>query len=140
MRSESWLRLMSGLVLVGVFAAGTLFGAGLMKWTAPPGQRLPAPPHGGPIMAMQRELALTEAQMIALRAIAAAHQQALDAIARATQEDVRKVLFAIEDELAKVLTVEQQSRLADWRKHRRPPPPPPGMGPPPGGPPPGGPP
>ena len=52
MRSESWLRLMSGLVLVGIFAAGALFGAGLMKWTAPAPQQLPAsPPHGGPVMA-----------------------------------------------------------------------------------------
>ena len=49
MRSESWLRLMSGLVLVGIFAAGTLFGAGLMKWTAPAPQQLPAPPPPGPI-------------------------------------------------------------------------------------------
>ena len=32
MRNESWLRLMSSLVLVGVFAAGALFGAGLMRW------------------------------------------------------------------------------------------------------------
>src|SRR5215217_2839589 len=82
MRSESWLRLMSGLVLVGVFAAGTLFGAGLMKWTAPAEQRLPAPPpHGGPIMAMRERLALTEAQLATLRQIMAAHQHELDAIA-----------------------------------------------------------
>jgi hypothetical protein len=147
MRSESWLRLMSGLVLVGVFAAGALFGAGLMKWTAPAPQRLPAhPPHGGPIMAMKERLELTDAQLATLRQIADAHQHELDTIARSTQEDVRKVLFQIEDELAGVLTEVQKLKLEDWRKHRGPPPGmghgPPGMGhgPPPGGPPPGGPP
>jgi Spy/CpxP family protein refolding chaperone len=138
MRSESWLRLMSALVLVGVFAAGTLFGAGLMKWTAPPSPPLPAPPHGGPILAMQRELALDDAQLTQLREIAGAHQHELDGIARSTQQQVRTVLFAIEDELAKHLTPEQQKRLVDWRA-RRGPPPGPGMGPPGMGPPPGGP-
>lgn len=139
MRNESWLRLMSGLVLVGIFAAGTLFGAGLMKWTAQPNDRLPRPPHGGPIEAMKRELALTDAQVTKLTAITDAHRGALDAIARSTQKQVRDVLFQIEDELVPDLTPEQVKALEAWRAHR-PPPPPPGMGPPgmgPPGPPPG---
>jgi hypothetical protein len=150
MRNESWLRLMSGLVLVGVFAAGTLFGAGLMKWTAPPPARLPPPhgmPHGGPIEAMTRELALTDAQVKRTIDIIASHHKDLEAIAHRTQGEVRDVMFAIENDLLPELSVEQQKRLEEWRK-RRPPipmgppgmgppgmgPPPPGMGPPPGGP------
>ena len=131
MRSESWLRMMSSLVLVGVFAAGTLFGAGLMKWTAPGRDRLPPPPpHGGPIEAMTRELALDGEQVARLHAIADAHRGELEAIARTTQGKVRDVLFSIEDELRPQLRAEQIERLEQWRKHRPPAPPPPGMGPP----------
>ena len=148
MRNESWLRLMSGLVLVGVFAAGTLFGAGLMRWTAPHGERLPppsmppGPPAGGPIEAMTRELQLDAAQRDKLHAIADAHRAELEQIARSTQARVRDVLLAMEDELKPALRPEQIEALEQWRKHRPPPPPGPGMPPPPpgGGPPPGGPP
>src|SRR5262245_37820435 len=135
MRSESWLRLMSGLVLVGVFAAGALFGAGLMRWTREPQRALP-PPHGGPSVAMTRELALDREQVEKLQTIADAHRGELETIARATQGKVRDVLFAIEDELRPHLRTDQVKRLEQWRA-RRPPPPmgPPGMGPP-GGPPP----
>ena len=143
MRNESWLRLMSGLVLVGVFAAGALFGAGLMRWTAPHGDRLPPPPGmppgpgGGPIEAMTRELNLDATQRDKLHAIADAHRGELEAIARSTQAKVRDVLFAMEDELKPSLRPEQIEALEQWRKHRPPPPPGPGMPPPP---PPGGPP
>ena len=140
MRNESWLRLMSGLVLVGVFAAGALFGAGIMRWAGPPARPPWPPPHAGPIEAMTRELALDADQQTKLRTIADAHRDELDAIGRTAQGKVRDVLFAIEDELRPSLRPEQVKRLEDWRAHRRPPPPPPGMGPPPGGPPPGAPP
>jgi hypothetical protein len=137
MRNESWLRLMSGLVLVGVFAAGALFGAGLMRWTAPHGDRLPPPPGmppgGGPIEAMTRELKLDATQRDKLHEIADAHRGDLEQIARSTQARVRDVLFAMEDELKPSLRPEQIEALEQWRKHR-PPPPGPGMGPPPPGP------
>lgn len=132
MRSEAWLRLMSGLVLIGVFAAGALFGAGLMRWNAPSRPPLPPPPSG-PIHAIEVELALDADQRAALEAIANAHRAELDGIGRETQHRVRRVLFAIEDELVPKLRADQVDKLAAWRRTRRPPPPPPGMGPP-GGP------
>ena len=130
MRNESWLRLMSGLVLVGVFAAGALFGAGLMHWRGPVDrpERI-GPPRGGPIDAMIHELALDTTQTDALRAIETKHRGELDAIVRATQPKVRDVLFAIEDELRPQLRADQIQKLEAWRA-RRPPLPPPGMGPP----------
>ncbi|HEY5946345.1 MAG TPA: hypothetical protein VIV40_12670 [Kofleriaceae bacterium] len=144
MRNETWLRMMSGFVLVGIFAAGTLFGAGLMKWTAPTENRLPPPPamHGGPVEAMKHELALDDAQVAKMMQSIEAHQGALEAIRRDTQDRVREQLMDIENDLIPMLTPEQQKRLEQWRA-RRPPAalPPPGMGrpegPPPGGPPPG---
>jgi Spy/CpxP family protein refolding chaperone len=116
---DNWLRLLSGLVLVGVFAAGALFGAGLMRWRAPG----PPPPHGGPIEAMIHELSLDDAQIAALHAIERAHRGELDQIARDTQPRVRAVLFAIEDELRPRLREAQIQALERWRLHRPPAPP-----------------
>lgn len=130
MRSEAWLRLMSSLVLVGIFAAGALFGAGLMRFSRPDVPR--PPPHGGPIQAIEHELALDAAQQSALRAIADAHRGELDAIGREAQGRVRRVLLAIEDELRPKLRPDQIEKLARWRQTRRPPPG--ALGPPPGGP------
>jgi hypothetical protein len=137
MRNETWLRMLSGFVLVGVFAAGALFGAGLIRWTQNPPERLPPPPPhagpGGPIEKMRQELALDENQMRALQDIMQKHRPELDTIMRGTQSKVRDVLFAIEDELRPQLRPDQVKRLEDWRATR---PPPPMHGfPPPGGPP-----
>jgi len=131
MRNESWLRLMSGLVLVGVFAAGTLFGAGLMKWTAPPPDRLPPPPRppSALIEVMKQKLALTEAQVREMQAIIQAHRPELEAIAHKTQDEVRDLMFEMENELVPKLEPDQKQRLEEWRKIR-PPMGPPGMGPP----------
>ena len=120
----TWLKLMSGLVLVGVFAAGALFGAGLVHWREPsPPPGLHRPP-GGPIDAMIHELALDADQIAALQAIERAHRGELEAIVRATQPKVRDVLFAIEDELRPKLRPEQIKELEAWRARRRPLPPP----------------
>jgi hypothetical protein len=128
MRSESILRLMSVFVLIGVFAAGTLFGAGLMRWNAPPH---PPPHFGGPIEAIKHELDLDAAQIAALDMIAASHRPALDAIGRETQGKVRRTLLAIEDELVPRLRPDQVEKLAHWRKMRPSLPPPMGPHPPP---------
>ena len=138
MRSESWLRLMSGFVLVGVFAAGAVFGAALLRFVGPhapthegrpPG--FPPGPPPGPIEAMTHELDLDATQRDQLRAIADAHRGELDAIMRDTQPKLHAVLDAIENDMKPHLRPDQAEKLEAWRK-RRPPPPVPGMGPPPG--------
>ncbi|MBV8757473.1 MAG: periplasmic heavy metal sensor [Deltaproteobacteria bacterium] len=140
MRNESWLRLMSSLVLVGVFAAGALFGAGLTRWMAPHEQHdRPPPPPGGPIEAMTHELDLDAQQRDQLHAIAQAHEADLAAIMHETQPRIRGVLDAIETEMTPHLRPDQLKKLDAWRA-RRPPPPMPGLGPPPPGAPPPGPP
>lgn len=125
MRGDLTLKLMSGLVLVAVFAAGALFGAGLMRWNRPDHPPGPPPP-GGPIEVMTHELELDHDQIDALRAIEAKHRPELDAIARSTQPRVREVLFAIEDELKAKLRPDQIQKLEAWRARRGPPPPPAG--------------
>jgi hypothetical protein len=132
------------LVLVGVFAAGALFGAGLLRWTEREPERLPPPfaRFGGPIEKMREELALDANQTQALQTIMDNHRLELAAIMRGTQKQVRDVLFAIEDDLRPKLREDQVKRLEEWRA-TRPPLPMPGLDGPPGGPPfgrPGGPP
>ena len=138
--SQARARLLGALVLVGVFAAGAVFGAGLTRWTDrgdSPGPPPPwRPPPGGPIQAMIHELRLDPGQVAALEQLHLAHRPELDAIARETMPRVRAVLDAIERELSPRLRPDQIERLEAWRK-RRPPPRVPGMGPGgPGGPPP----
>ena len=113
MRNESWLRLLSSLVLVGVFAAGALVGAGVMRFTAKP-----PPPPPGPIEAMHHELELDRDQAQALREIVERHHGELDAIVRDAQPKVRTILYAIEDELRPRLRPEQVQMLESWRKRR----------------------
>ena len=123
MRSDRGLQLMSGLVLVTVFIAGTLFGAGVVKRMGSEPAMLP-PPHGSPIDAMTHELALDGPQIEALHAIEAAHRPQLEAIRRSAQPRVREVLFAIEDELRPKLRPDQIEKLEAWRAHRSSLPPP----------------
>jgi hypothetical protein len=137
------IRLLGALVLVGVFAAGAVFGVGLTHWSqpgAPAGHPPRRPPPGGPTEAMIHELQLDPAQIDALRQIDRVHRPELDAIARETMPRVRDVLDAMERELLPRLRPAQVELLEAWRK-RRPPPGMPGPGGPRGfgGPPPGGP-
>src|SRR5690349_13901334 len=124
MRTEISLRMLSGFVLVGVFAAGALFGAGLIRWTQPTPERLPeingAP--RGPLAAMKRELSLDAEQMQKLDAIMTAHRGQLEVIMRDAQGRTRDVLMAIEAELIPSLRPEQVKALEEWRAHRPPPP------------------
>ena len=152
------VRLLGALVLVGVFAAGAVFGVGLTRWSHtgyPDGHPPRRPPPGGPIEAMIHELQLDPAQIEALGQIERARRPELDAIARETMPRVRAVLDAMERELLPRLRPEQVELLEAWRKRRPPPrmpgpggfggppaggfggPPPGGVGPPPGGPGPG---
>jgi hypothetical protein len=133
MRSETWLRSMSAFVLVGMFAAGAVFGAALLRFVGPHAVTAPRPPVGpppGPIEAMTHELDLDAAQRDQLRSIADSHRAELEAIMRETQPRLHAVLEAIENEMTPHLRPDQVQELEAWRK-RRPPPPMPGMGGPP---------
>ncbi|MCA9596003.1 MAG: periplasmic heavy metal sensor [Myxococcales bacterium] len=134
------IRLMSALLLVGTFAAGTVTGAGIQRYFGRP----PPPPHhprGGPPMfgpLPLEQLDLSSEQQTKIRAIVEKHRPELEKILKESFPKVRAVNDEVEKELRTVLTAEQQKKLDELKRHR--PPPPPG-GPPPGGfGPPGGPP
>jgi len=124
LESQARVRLVGALVLVGVFAAGSVFGVGIARWSQPaqphdlPPRR---PPPGGPVQAMIHELRLDRAQIEALEQIDRAHRGELDAIAKETMPRVRAVLEAMERDLAPRLRPDQLELLEAWRKRRPPP-------------------
>src|SRR5690242_18894078 len=132
MRSESWLRLMSGFVLVGVLDAGARDGDALIRFMGPhpaaQDRRPPGPPSippgppggppGGPIEAMTHELDLDAHQVDQLRAPAESHRAELETITRDAQPRLRAVLDSIENEMTPHLRPDQVEKLQQWRKRR----------------------
>ncbi len=126
-------RILSIVILLGVFAAGAVFGAGLVRTHAPErGGPPPMPP--GPAERLIHHLQLTPAQAEELHRIERAHRDELDRLMKETMPKIRAVMDAVENELRPVLTEEQRTRLDELQRDRPPPPP---FGPPPFGPPPG---
>jgi hypothetical protein len=130
------LHLWTALVLVAVFLAGGVTGAGLV-WTARPHDPRPAGPRPrleglpGPIA----ELGLTPDQAARARAIFESHRAELQAAIEESFPRVRAVQDRVDAELRALLTPEQAARFDELRK-RRPPLRLPGFdGPPPRGPP-----
>ena len=115
------VRLLTAVLLVATFAAGTLTGAGVCRWVGPrPGHHGP-PGIPGPLPL--HELSLTAEQRSKVHVILERHRPELDAILRESYPKVRVVNEQIEREVAEVLTLEQRKRL-DELKARRPPLPP----------------
>lgn len=124
-------RLLSTLILLGVFAAGAVFGAGLVRTHTPSG---PPPPPPGPAERLTHALQLTPAQVEELHRLERLHRDELHQLMRETMPRIRAVLDSVENELRPMLTDEQRRKLDELQAHRPPPDAPlPGM---PGGPPP----
>lgn len=136
--SPRTVRLMTALVLLATFAAGTVTGGGLVHWFASD-----ADPsrHVGPPMLPLLELNLSEGQEKKVHAIFQRYRPKLEALLHETFPKVRAVNDQIERDVREVLTDEQR-RILDHSKSMRHGPPldgPPRDGPPPDGPPPDGP-
>ena len=138
--SPRTVRLITAILLVGTFAAGTLTGAGVVRWASPPPHPRPMgpPPFEGPIP--MQELGLSPDQARKAEEIADRYRPELESILRDTFPRVRAVNEKIEAEIRQILTPEQQQRLDRIKASRPPPGPPPGPGRGPWGPPPGPPP
>lgn len=135
------VRFLTAGLLLGTFAAGAAFGAGLlvaMGPRPPPGTHgfgAGPPPPPGPLPL--GDLGLSPTQDQEARKILERHRPALEAILRDSFPRVRVENEAIEREIRLILTDAQRQRL-DQIKAARPPRPPPGTpGGPPFGPPPG---
>jgi hypothetical protein len=129
------LRLLSSLLLLGVFVAGALAGIGVCRWLTPSPPQFRPPPRAE----MVRELGLDAAQAERWREIDERHRPELEAIVAESKPRVRKIIDTMDAERRALLTPAQQGRF-DELKARMPPGGPPMGGRPFGGPPPGGPP
>jgi len=130
-------RVLGVLLMIGVFAAGAVFGAGLIHQHQPG----PPPPPPSPADRLIHQLHLTPAQAKRLHELNEAHREELGRLMRETMPRIRAVLDSVENELRPDLTDEQRALLDEVQASRPPADAPlPGMpgGPPPGGPPPGG--
>jgi uncharacterized membrane protein len=118
------VKLVSGLVMLGIFLAGAVAGAGVLVWLAPD----PRPP-GPPIPAYLAELGLSPEQQRVAGQSFEKHRGEIDAIFREAFPRVRAINEQMEAELRAVLSPEQLKRLGEL-KARRPsgPPMPPGAG------------
>lgn len=131
------LHLWTAVVLLAVFLAGGVTGAGLV-WATRPRDPRPAGPRPridglpGPLA----ELGLSPEQVAKARAVVESHRAELQAAVEESFPRVRAVQDRVDAELRALLTPEQAARFDEMRK-RRPPLRGPGFGgpPPPGEPP-----
>jgi Spy/CpxP family protein refolding chaperone len=113
------VRILTTLLLAGVFIAGAVAGAGLLHWLGPwprrpPHHRLPFP---------LGDLSMTRDQEKKAIEIMDRHRDELQSILKETFPKVREVQDTIDREIKEFLTPEQRKML-DELKARRPEPPP----------------
>jgi Spy/CpxP family protein refolding chaperone len=138
------LHVWSGLIMLGVFLAGAVAGAGVVTWLRPP----PPPRHRtgpGGFPGWASELNLTTEQQQKARTIFEKHHAEVEGILKQSFPQVRAAQEEMDRELRAILTPEQMKKLDEIRERRPRPseggrfgPPfgPPGFHPPPGKPPP----
>jgi len=115
--SPRMIRLVTALLLLATFAAGTVTGAAVVRWAAP-GAIAGSRQHGfrGPYPL--GELGLTDEQAKKVRGVLERHRPALDAILKQTYPQVRQVHEKMDREIRELLTPEQQKRFDAFRARR----------------------
>jgi Spy/CpxP family protein refolding chaperone len=115
------IRLLTAVLLVATFAAGTVTGAGLGRWISSSyGGAPPSLPAMGPPLLPLNELGLTEEQKQKVLDIFEQHRAELEAVLRDTYPKVHTINEKIAEEVRAVLTPEQRTKLAEIEAHRPP--------------------
>lgn len=125
--SPQKVQILTALVLVGVFAAGNITGAGLFWWFSPAPRfnfNRPSPGLPGPF----GELGLSKENERKVLQILEKHHPELEAVLQETFPKARLVFDKIDKEMSVFLTPEQRKKLEQF-KQRKPPFPPMGPGP-----------
>lgn len=105
------LHLWSGLVVLGVFLAGAMAGAGVMKLVAAPAAAIAdGQPARGP-MVILRQLDLSPDQRAAAMRIMAENRATVEAAVRETSPVIRAAREKTLSELRAILTPEQAARF-----------------------------
>lgn len=119
------VRLVTAMLLVVTFAAGTLTGVGISVWLRHDHRRPPPPPMFASLPL--EDLDLSGEQRDKVRAILDRHRPEIEAAVRETFPKVQAINEQTEREVKEILTDAQKQRLEELkqrRKHHRPPPPP----------------
>ncbi len=125
------IRLLSAVLLVLTFAAGTVTGAGVLRWADNAREVHRPPPHIMSAPPPFHELELTAEQRKNVRAVFEHYRPEIEAVMRDAFPKVRAINEKIEAEAREFLTAEQRTKL-DQIKARRAAHPGPPLGPPPG--------
>jgi len=128
--SPKTIRLVTALLLLATFAAGTVTGGGLVSWFGKR-EHLGAPMHGAGPLPWDR-LNLTEEQKEKAYQILERYRPKLDAVFGETAPKVKAITDQIDREVRAILTPEQRTRFDQDLAERgnRPPLPPSGIRPP----------
>jgi hypothetical protein len=110
--SPKKVRILIALLLVGVFFAGAVTGAGVLHWLVRPPVFGPSSYLPGPFA----DLGLSKDQETKVLKVFDKHRPELDAILHETFPKARKVFDAIDNDMRVFLTAEQQKKLNQVRK------------------------
>ena len=117
------VRLMTAVVLLGIFAAGVLTGAAAGRLGHPPGLPPeagppPGPPPGAPRLPPPwRGLGLDPDQTEKAMVIARRHRPEVEAVLRETFPRIHEIQRAMDGELVDILRPEQRARLEELQRH-----------------------
>ncbi len=112
------IHLWSGLIVLSVFLAGAVAGAGVFAWLRPNPPSPPLPP--GRLRAHLSELGLTAEQQEQANAILEKHRIAVEATLKETFPRVRAAQEQMEHEVRAVLTAAQAKKLDEIESRPRP--------------------
>lgn len=105
------IRVLTALVIVGVFASGAVVGAGIYRWGASSGPAAVAQGHGAALWIPPDELDLTPEQRAKVSHIVDRHRFELEAVVRESFPRVRAINEQMLAEVSAVLTPEQRVKL-----------------------------
>jgi Spy/CpxP family protein refolding chaperone len=110
-------RVLTALIIVGVFASGAVVGAGIYRWASSggPGAEVPHG-HGAALWIPPGELDLSPEQHVQVSRIVDRHRLELEATVRESFPRVRAINEKMQKELKEVLTPEQQKKFELLRR------------------------
>jgi len=110
------VRILTALIVAGVFSSGAVVGAGIYRWGS--GAASSEEPHGRGVglWIPAEELDLTPEQYAKVSAIVERRRLELEAVVRESFPRVRAINEQMQNEVKEVLTPEQQKKFEELKK------------------------